>query len=138
MPAQVLVPFDGSPQAESALSFAVSEWPDATVTLLYVVDPVTASFSDRALPGGSEEWFERARETARDHFAEARDRVDRDVDTRIEVGGPARVVVDVAADGPFDHIVLGSHGREGVSRVLLGSVAETVVRRSSVPVTVVR
>jgi len=36
------------------------------------------------------------------------------------------------------HVVLGSHGREGVARYLLGSVAETVVRRVAVPVTAVR
>ncbi|TKX52117.1 universal stress protein, partial [Halorubrum sp. SS7] len=39
---------------------------------------------------------------------------------------------------PFDHVVLASQGRTGISRVLLGSVAEGVVRRAEVPVTVVR
>ncbi|MUW15591.1 universal stress protein, partial [Halorubrum sp. CBA1125] len=48
-----------------------------------------------------------------------------------------------AADGeatfdPFDHVVLGSRGRTGLSRIVLGSVAEGVVRRAEVPVTVVR
>ncbi|MFW6265865.1 MAG: universal stress protein, partial [Halanaeroarchaeum sp.] len=37
-----------------------------------------------------------------------------------------------------DHVVIGSHGRSGVGRILLGSVAERVVRRSPTPVTVVR
>jgi nucleotide-binding universal stress UspA family protein len=138
MPAHVLVPFDGTPQAEEALSFAAEEWSDANLTLLYVIDPVTAGFGQRALPGSSEEWYERARETARDHFDEARTRVGRSFDTRIEVGSPARVIVDVADEDSFDHVVLGSHGRAGVSRVLLGSVAETVARRSPVPVTIVR
>jgi len=138
MPDHVLVPFDGTPHAETALSFAATEWPDASLTLLYVVDPVTAGFTQRALPGSSETWYENARETAREQFASARDRVDRPVETRIDVGSPARVVVDVASEDPFDHVVIGSHGREGVSRILLGSVAEGVVRRSPVPVTVVR
>jgi len=138
MPDHVLVPYDGTPQSEAALTFVASEWPDAAVTLLYVIDPVTAGLGKRALPGSSETWYEHTRETARDHFDEARDLVDRSFDTRIEVGGPARVVVDVADSEEFDHVVLGSHGREGVSRILLGSVAETVVRRAPVPVTVVR
>ncbi|MFD1525685.1 universal stress protein, partial [Halolamina salina] len=42
-------------------------------------------------------------------------------------------------DAPaYDHLVVGSHGRTGVSRMLLGSVAEKVVRESPIPVTVVR
>jgi nucleotide-binding universal stress UspA family protein len=138
MPAHVLVPYDGSPQSESALTFAVEEWPDATFTLLYVIDPVTSGFGQRTLPGGGEEWFEEAKATARAEFEDAEALVDRSLDTRIEVGSPARVIVDVADEAPFDHVTLGSHGREGVTRVLLGSVAETVVRRSPVPVTVVR
>ncbi len=55
---------------------------------------------------------------------------DTTVRTVHEVGHPARTVVN--------HVVVGSHGREGVSRLLLGSVAEKIVRRSPVPVTVVR
>jgi nucleotide-binding universal stress UspA family protein len=138
MPSHVLIPFDGTPQSEAALTFAAEEWPDAAFTLLYVIDPVTAGFGQRALPGSSETWYENARETARNCLDEARELVARPVETRIEVGSPARVVVDVASEDPFDHVVLGSHGREGVSRILLGSVAEGVARRSPVPVTVVR
>ncbi|MFB6256089.1 MAG: universal stress protein [Haloplanus sp.] len=138
MPAHVLVPFDGTPQSRAALTFATEEWSAASITLLYVVDPVTAGFTWRALPGSSEAWYENARETARERFDEARNLVDRPIETRIEVGSPARVIVDVASEAPYDLVALGSHGREGVSRILLGSVAETVVRRSPVPVTVVR
>jgi nucleotide-binding universal stress UspA family protein len=54
------------------------------------------------------------------------------------VGVPSRAIVEWAEENEVDGVVIGSHGREGVSRVLLGSVAETVVRRSPVPVTVVR
>jgi nucleotide-binding universal stress UspA family protein len=138
MPSHVVIPFDGTPQSEAALTFAVDEWPDAAVTLLYVIDPVTAGFAQRALPGSSETWYENARETARSCLDDARELAGRPVRTRIEVGSPARAIVDVASEEPFDHVVLGSHGREGVSRILLGSVAEGVVRRSPVPVTVVR
>jgi nucleotide-binding universal stress UspA family protein len=138
MPDHVLVPFDGTPQSEAALSFAAEEWPDAAFTLLYVVDPVSAGFTQRALPGSSEAWYDSARETARGYFDDARALVGRSFETRIEVGSPARTIVDVADEGTFDLVVLGSHGREGVSRILLGSVAEDVARRSPVPVTIVR
>jgi len=46
--------------------------------------------------------------------------------------------VEYAEESDVDHIVIGSHGRSGVSRILLGSVAESVVRRADMPVTVVR
>ena len=54
------------------------------------------------------------------------------------LGRPARAIIDYAEDNEVDQIVMGSHGRDGVSRILLGSVAETIVRRSPCPVTVVR
>jgi len=44
----------------------------------------------------------------------------------------------VAEEGAFDHVVVGSHGRTGVSRIILGSTAENVIRRSPVPVTIAR
>jgi nucleotide-binding universal stress UspA family protein len=137
MPSHVLVPFDGSPQAEAALTFATEEWPDASFTLLYVIDPVTG-FGYGSVPVSSEEWYEEARASAEEEFEAAERLVDCPLDTRIEVGSPARAIVDVAGEADVDHVVVGSHGREGVTRILLGSVAETVVRRSPVPVTVVR
>lgn len=53
-------------------------------------------------------------------------------------GRPERAIVAYAEDHLVDEIVIGSHGRTGGSRILLGSVAEQVVRRSPIPVTVVR
>jgi nucleotide-binding universal stress UspA family protein len=61
-----------------------------------------------------------------------------EVETELMRGRPDRAIVKRAEDGEFDLVVLGSHGRDGVARVLLGSVAEKVVRRSPVPVLVVR
>ena len=60
------------------------------------------------------------------------------VSTMILEGEPSNVVVGAAADGVFDLVVVGTHGRTGLSRVLLGSVAEKIVRRSPCSVLVVR
>ncbi len=60
------------------------------------------------------------------------------VERVIEVGRPTKVIVEYADEHDINQIVMGSHGRSGMSRILLGSVAEIVVRRASVPVTVVR
>jgi len=138
MTKRILVPIDGSPQSEAALSFAISEWSDAEITLLNVIDPVEAGYSASVVPSGSEEWYRKARERAAEMFDRARSEYDRSFSTQTEVGRPSRTIVDVADQSDVDHVVVGSHGREGVQRILLGSVAEHVVRRSPVPVTVVR
>ncbi len=56
----------------------------------------------------------------------------------IPVGGPATEIVKAAKEWPADLIVIGSHGRGGVQRALLGSVAEGVMRHAPCPVMVVR
>ena len=53
---------------------------------------------------------------------------------RLEVGDPATEVLRVAAELPADLIVMGTHGRTGLGRLLLGSVAEQVMRRAACPV----
>ncbi|ADQ66394.1 universal stress protein uspa-like protein [Halogeometricum borinquense DSM 11551] len=135
----LLLPVDGSPQSVEALRFAASEWGNANVTLLNVINPIEAGYRLSAFPAGSEEWYEAAREQASTVFEDAKDELspEMDIDTRIEVGRPAATILEVAREGEVDHIVIGSHGREGISRILLGSVAEAIVRRSPVPVTVV-
>ena len=141
MSQHVLVPIDGSDQAEEALSYTFEQFPSATVTLLHVINPARAGYGAQAgLPSFSEEWYDEAEGAAEELFEEARaaapDTVT--IETATEVGQPARTIVDFADDHDVDQIVIGSHGRQGISRVLLGSVAEAVVRRSGVPVTVAR
>jgi nucleotide-binding universal stress UspA family protein len=144
MTSHVLVPYDESEGSSHALEHALEQYPDGTITLLNVIDLVEAGYSspvDGTLPGFWEEWlenekasteqlFERARETARDSGVE--------LETESVVGRPTRAINEYAKEHDVDHIVMGSHGRSGVTRVLLGSVAEGVVRRAPVPVTVVR
>jgi nucleotide-binding universal stress UspA family protein len=60
------------------------------------------------------------------------------VSTGKAVGEPASEIVAAAEDGKFDAIVVGTHGRTGLAHVLLGSVAERVVRRAPMPVVTVR
>jgi nucleotide-binding universal stress UspA family protein len=137
----VLVPVDGSEQAREACDFVAREFPEATVTLLHVINPAEAGYSvQSSLPAASEEWYDNQRMQAESLFDDLEPRIDGDrtVERVVEVGKPTGIIVDYAEDNDVDQIVMGSHGRSGVSRILLGSVAETVVRRSPVPVTVVR
>ena len=142
MSVHVLVAYDDSTQADRALAFALESFPDGHVTLLTVIDPADAGSRRRlALPPLGDEWLARAREDAEAHLADATERARDagvDADTVIEVGRPANTIVGYAENHDVDQIVMGSHGRSGVTRILLGSVAETVIRRSPVPVTVAR
>lgn len=146
MTKRILVAYDGTPQAEDALEFAVEEWGEHDITLLYVINPVEAGYSAGVgIPSGGEEWFEQAKSDAEELFAEANAEYEGGFRSAIAVGRPPQTIVEVAGgenedvDAPeFDHLVIGSHGRTGVSRMLLGSVAEKVVRESPIPVTVVR
>ena len=56
----------------------------------------------------------------------------------MQIGSPVGEVVKAAKDWPADLIVIGSHGRGGIRRALLGSVAEGVMRQAPCPVLVVR
>jgi nucleotide-binding universal stress UspA family protein len=139
---RILVPIDGSQQASDALEYVLGEFQDADVTVINVIDPIEAGYTAQAtVPGYSEEWFEQAKASAQELFEEAQATADdygHDLDTATEVGRPTRTIVEYAKDNDIDQIVMGSHGRSGVSRILLGSVAENIVRRSPVPVTIVR
>ena len=141
MPDNVLVAFDGSPLAERALTYALETFPDATVTTVYVINPIDSVIDVEA--GGlpvAEDWYDTARERATEIHSKAAERAaDHGItlDTVTEVGKPARVILEYADGHGIDQIVLGSHGRSGIDRTILGSVAETVTRRARIPVTVI-
>ena len=137
----ILLPVDGSEQAREACQFVAEQFPDDEVTLLHVINPIEAGYSVQAsLPTYSEEWYERQQRRAEEILDEMTDLFGdgRAIERATEVGKPTNTIVRYAEDHDIDQIVMGSHGRSGVTRILLGSVAETVIRRSPVPVTVVR
>ncbi len=130
---------DGSEVAEKALEYALSAHPDAEITVLTVVGEPSAMFGrataialsddpQRSIAEHAEPVVDRAREIASEHGVE--------IDTDVGTGHPARTIVG-RAEG-FDTVVIGSHGGSLADRVFVGNVTEKVVRRSPVPVTVVR
>lgn len=146
MSRSVLVPVDGSPLSLYALRHALRAFPDAAVTVYHVVDLFEPDYSTDVESGyepmiGSEAWYRTVDDATDQLFAEV-DEVaadyDRSVTTESDIGEPARLILEYVTDEAIDHVVLGSHGRLAANRSLFGSVAETVVRRASVPVTVVR
>jgi nucleotide-binding universal stress UspA family protein len=144
----VLVPVDGSPLSRKALRHALREFPDASITVVHVIDLFDPGHD--ASPGlagsyeplmGSQEWYERAEDVSEQILSDAEELAadhDRAVSTASEIGDPERIVVAYAAEEGIDQIVLGAHGRTTGERPIFGTVAETVARRASVPVTLIR
>ncbi|MXR50977.1 universal stress protein [Halovenus sp. WSH3] len=139
-PERVLVPFDGSDPATAALEYALGQYPDAEITVVYAVypPPEVTGADDDPVSGSLENWVDRLDEHTTDLLEQAESRAARPIDVETVSGDPAPAIVDYAETAAVDHIVIGSHGRDGLSRLIMGSVAETVVRRAPTSVTVVR
>ena len=137
---RILVAYDGSPPARNALEFAFDEFPDADVTALYVVEIPEGYLGVIDGPDISVPLTDKAREHADSVLEPARALAaerGRDLETDVDSGKPDHRIVERALEDDYETIVLGSHGRQAISRVVLGSVAERVVRRSPIPVAVV-
>lgn len=136
---RIVVGFDGTDQSVSALEYAADEWPNAEIILLNVIKPSESGQTvSGGVPSAAEEWYEGAKARADGTLSDGAALADREVETVIEVGRPANAIVEYAKEADVDLVVVGSHGRQGISRIVLGSVAESVVRNSPVPVMVVR
>jgi nucleotide-binding universal stress UspA family protein len=132
----VLVPVDGSPASKKAFEWALDEFDAPRVTVLHVVHPSDTSRDVGEVVDASKVLMSEAVEVL-DGYDDAREGVD--VTRELTVGrDEGDAVLRYAEANDVDTVVMGSHGRTGVSRVVLGSVAEKVVRRSPVPVVVVR
>ncbi len=136
----VLVAYDGSAPAQKAAERAFQEHSDEEIILLRVVEAADG-YTEAGIELLRDYFADRKEEASAEMIDEVTDLAgSEDVEFRTEItaGKPAREVVRFAEEHDVDQIIVGNHGRSGVSRVLLGSVAEQIVRRSPVPVTVVR
>lgn len=137
----VLVAVDGSEYTERAVKLAAELFPDARLHLLHVLSPTEAGHTgEMALPGPADTgWYEQRQEQAEALLADlAGDIEGQEVTEAVRLGQPRREILQYVEEHDIDHIVMGSKGRQGFSRLLMGSVAEAVARRSTVPVTIAR
>lgn len=112
-------------------------WLRAELVVLHVIPPVPASALD-LLPAGDDRELTCAVEHELAAWAdEARAIAGRPVSASVAHGQPAREIQRFAEANGVEAIVVGTHGRRGLERLVLGSVAELVVRQSRVPVVVV-
>jgi nucleotide-binding universal stress UspA family protein len=137
-----LIPTDGSESATAAIDhgIAIADRFDATVHALSVVNVNAVAGAYDAGPGiphlldSLEEGCEQAVAAIEDECE------NRDVDfvTEVVQGTPYRAIREYVDDEEIDLITMGTHGRTGLERYLIGSVTERTVRTSDVPVLTVR
>ncbi|ACV47033.1 MULTISPECIES: universal stress protein [Halomicrobium] len=149
-PSHVLVPLDGSPLSQAALSHALDVF-DCPITVLNVVTPIDAAMSesgvltDEVRGGAAREHAADVIDAAREQAAGTDQPVETvveegdPVETVVEEGDPAETIVAYAEANDADQIVMGGHGGgSDLAKRLLGTVATAVVREAPVTVTVVR
>ena len=134
----ILLPFDGSEGAIEVLHHVsqLADWADATIQILYVAD--TTRDSVTVVEGETIDMLEQKGEDIVEEAAKTLDTHSVSYDTDVVQGNPSPTIVDYAERYEQDLVVMPTHGREGVSRYLIGSVSEKVVRLSSGPVLTVR
>jgi nucleotide-binding universal stress UspA family protein len=146
-PKRILVPTDFSAGSRAALDHAagLAERFGATVVALHVWQPPALMRADDAISLAGEP-YQTLAEAARLRASAAMDDflaplIEHEglwFRRQLATGDPADAILDAASDGRFDLIVMGTHGRTGIKRMILGSVAEKVTRRASCPVLTIR
>ncbi|MFB6085866.1 MAG: universal stress protein [Halodesulfurarchaeum sp.] len=137
---EILVPVDGSTHAEEALRYAIDHFPEEDITALHVVEVPTGYFAASASDPESLPQVEHQTEEAEDLLDDVESKAAEMggiIETALETGDPVDEILAYAQRNDVDEIVIGSRGISGVGRIMFGSVAEKVVRRSEIPVVVV-
>lgn len=140
---KILVPVDFSSHSAEATSVAadLAKRFDASMTLVYVYDPLAYSLPDGFVMMTQIE-TDRLLVAFRTQLA-ASERAALDagaprVDTKLLQGSVAGQIVEFASRGEFGLIVMGTHGRTGMQHLVMGSIAEKVVRLATCPVLTVK
>ncbi|WP_411963185.1 universal stress protein [Haloferax sp. YSMS24] len=130
----ILLPIDGSSTGERALphAYELAEQYDSTVHVLFVVDDTRDSVS--VMGGPVLETLEQEGQSLVDEFVARAEDHGIEATGAVVRGAPYEAIVQYAEEHGIDIIVMATHGRTGVERVLLGSVTERVVRTASMPV----
>jgi nucleotide-binding universal stress UspA family protein len=145
MSTRVLVPVDGSDQAEQALETALDLFDDAELVVFHAINEGSLDYANSMVGGRDRSLDDQIEQTVE---GQARDLVDRALDIAKERGvaatgetrrgKPAPTIIEYAEENDVDHIVMGSHGHAGMTQRWFGSVADRVVKGAPVTVTVVR
>ncbi len=136
----ILAAVDGTEGSVKAATFArdLAQRFQARLTLLHVIEPYPSA-SLGTFGVSASDFYARQMEQAREFLRGLVLEVGTDdADQVIEMGVPSEVICHEAEERQADHIVLGSHGRGRMARIMLGSVASRVTSLTSRSVTIVR
>jgi nucleotide-binding universal stress UspA family protein len=139
---RILVPVDGSTTSMNGLEKAIrlSKVSGAKLRILHVVDGIAFSREHSMFTATAEKFRESGRKLIKEAMAQARKQEVRAESRMVEnlTGRAADTIVKEAAKWNADVIVMGTHGRRGFNRLVLGSDAELVVRAAASPVLLVQ
>ena len=137
---RILIAIDGGPIAAHAMKVGadLAKALGAQIALVYVVDPKLASAPEGGYPPSV--ILDEFRQEGRELLIAASVRIGGGSPPQeyLAEGNPSQEIIKTAAEWNADLIVLGTHGRSGISRMFLGSTAEGVVRHAQIPVLTVR
>lgn len=140
---KVLVPIDFSDYSKGALNYSINfiKCFNAEITLIYVIEPVIYppdfSATQISIPPTDFEITKNAEESLK-QFINKEIPADIKVKSVIKTGKPFVEIVETASEENIDLIIISSHGRSGVEKILFGSTAEKVVRKAPCPVLTLR
>jgi len=132
----VLVPTDGSEGTRGAVEHAIdiATRSEATLHVLYVVDARIGVAHETTPEAVFEELEDQGRNAIDDVIAQAEAASVSSIEGAVARGDPHQAILDYTDERDIDIVVMGTHGRSGLHRYLLGSVTEKVIRLSPVPV----
>lgn len=140
----ILVPIDGSSAARQAIdkAVAIAEAFKSTVTLIYVIDPYAFTGVGTDFSYGQSEYLSAAKAEADEALSAARQVFEANAisvkASVVEGNSVYQAILDTADSVNADLVVMGSHGRRGLEKLVLGSVTAQVLSHAHLPVLVVR
>ena len=142
---KILLAIDDSKFSRAATEVIIAQFKpkETEVRVLHVIEPLPVYPDGQAWGYGSEfvPVSEEERKEAEELVARSSQALNNagfKVTTAIKQGSPKVIIIDLAKEWPADLIVLGSHGRKGLDRFLMGSVSEAVARHAHCSVLIVR
>ena len=141
----ILVALDESPMAyaavEQALSLAQDLKSQVTIMSVIAIDPFVGVDFYKVAPAITD-YFMQAEKNAKERLEDVKQSFIRDginVNTKLIHGvSPSQGIIQVADEAGADLIIMGSHGRRGIQKVMLGSVAQNVLTQSPIPVLIIK
>jgi nucleotide-binding universal stress UspA family protein len=138
---KILVPLDREAGAEVALPVAadLAKSDGTVIRLMYVAPTPSAIVAEGRVIAYADQESDRLQHLGMVYLREAAHQLaGLPIEYAVRFGEPAEEILEEAREFGADLVVMATHGRSGVARLMLGSVAEAVLRRSEVPVVLVR